>query len=99
MAVFRDQVREIPTKYKILWFVVDMHHRQRYFFICGCNRTVTKKRPRGAQKRAATSPKTRGVFYPRFLFVFKTLQAVPFSGAEAGSRLLSPNFASWRGFR
>jgi hypothetical protein len=23
-------------KYKMLWFVVDMHHRWRYFFICGC---------------------------------------------------------------
>ena len=30
------------AKYKILWFVVDTHHRERYFFICGCNRTVTK---------------------------------------------------------
>jgi len=42
MAVFREQVREMPTKYKMLWFVVDTHHGQRYFFICGCNRTVTK---------------------------------------------------------
>jgi hypothetical protein len=31
----------MTTKYKILWFVVDMYHRQRYFFICGCKQTVT----------------------------------------------------------
>jgi hypothetical protein len=30
------------TKYKILWFVVDMHNRQGYFFICGCKQIVTK---------------------------------------------------------
>jgi len=41
MAVFREQVREIPTKYKMLWFVVDTYHGQRYFFICGFKRTVT----------------------------------------------------------
>jgi hypothetical protein len=34
MAVFNKQVRGIQAKYKILWFVVDMHHRERYFFIC-----------------------------------------------------------------
>jgi hypothetical protein len=27
-------------KYKILWFELDLHHRQRYFSICGCNRTL-----------------------------------------------------------
>jgi hypothetical protein len=26
----------MSTKYKILWFVVDMYHREGYFFICGC---------------------------------------------------------------
>jgi hypothetical protein len=25
-----------------VWFVVDMHHGQRYFFICGCKGTLTK---------------------------------------------------------
>ena len=25
-------LREMSAKYKILWFVVDMHHGQRYFF-------------------------------------------------------------------
>jgi hypothetical protein len=42
MAVFREQVREMSTKYKMLWFVVDTYHGQRYFFICGCNRIVMK---------------------------------------------------------
>jgi hypothetical protein len=36
MAVFRDRIREMLEKYKILWFVVDLYHRERYFFICGC---------------------------------------------------------------
>jgi hypothetical protein len=47
----------MPTKYKILWFVVDMHHRQRYFFICGCKRTVKKPgaRPAGRPPREANS--------------------------------------------
>jgi hypothetical protein len=34
-------MREMKRKYKILWFVVDMHNRERYFFICGCKRIVT----------------------------------------------------------
>jgi hypothetical protein len=42
MAVFSEQVREIPTKYKMLWFVVDTYHGQRYFFICGLKRIVTR---------------------------------------------------------
>src|SRR5580700_8297044 len=42
MAVFREQVRETLTKYKMLRFVVDTYHRQRYFFICGFKQTVTK---------------------------------------------------------
>jgi hypothetical protein len=50
-AVFRELVREMPTKYKILWFGIDMYHGQRYFFICGCNRTVKKDRPSGAIKK------------------------------------------------
>ena len=29
-------MRGTQTKYKILWFLVDTYHRQRYFFICGC---------------------------------------------------------------
>ena len=37
-------MRDLHIKYKILWFCVDTHHRQRYFFICGCKQTVTKPR-------------------------------------------------------
>jgi len=33
---FWDWVPGIASKHKILWFGVDMPHRQRYFFICGC---------------------------------------------------------------
>jgi hypothetical protein len=35
-------MQEMHIKYKILWFCVDTHHRQRYFFICGCKQTVKK---------------------------------------------------------
>ena len=31
------------VKYKMLWFALDLHHRQRYFSICGCKRTVMKR--------------------------------------------------------
>ena len=41
MPVFNKLVPETTTKYKILWFVVDMHHRERYFFICDLNQIVT----------------------------------------------------------
>jgi hypothetical protein len=27
----------------MLWFLVDIPHGQRYFFICGCKQTVKKK--------------------------------------------------------
>jgi len=43
------------TKYKILWFAVDMHHRQRYFFICGCKRIVTLPGLRNRRGRSAGS--------------------------------------------
>jgi len=29
MAVFKELVREMLTKYKMLWFVLDTHHGQR----------------------------------------------------------------------
>jgi hypothetical protein len=35
------------TKYYILWFVLDLHHRQRYFCICGCYETMTQLRVAG----------------------------------------------------
>ena len=41
MPLFRKDVRGMRTKYKMLWFVVDMYHRQRYFFICGFKQIVT----------------------------------------------------------
>jgi hypothetical protein len=41
-------------KYKMLWFELDLHHRQRYFSICGCNRTLKMF---GAND-AVTSPAT-----------------------------------------
>ena len=41
MAVFSNRMPDLPSKYKMLWFAVDRHHRQRYFCICGCKQTVT----------------------------------------------------------
>jgi hypothetical protein len=46
---------QMTTKYKILWFVVDMHHRQRYFFICGCKRIVTLPALKDRRSRSARS--------------------------------------------
>jgi len=31
----------LASKYKMLWFAVDRHHRQRYFCNCDCKQTVT----------------------------------------------------------
>jgi hypothetical protein len=48
----------MSTKYKILWFVVDMYHRERYFFICGCKQTLMKagvKRRRHAVQEEKSS--------------------------------------------
>jgi hypothetical protein len=42
MAVFGERVPETTTKYNMLWFPIDTHHGQRYFFICGCKRTVKR---------------------------------------------------------
>jgi hypothetical protein len=43
------------TKYKIWWFVVDLYHRQRYFFICDLNQIVkkpdVKSRRRAVERR------------------------------------------------
>jgi hypothetical protein len=44
MPVFRKEMPGMAQKYKILWFVVDLYHGQRYFFICGCKETVTNRR-------------------------------------------------------
>ena len=34
----------MSLKYKILWFLVDIYYRERYFFICDCNQAVKKPR-------------------------------------------------------
>jgi len=34
--LFRKLIPQTQTKYKMLWFFVDKHNRERYFFICGC---------------------------------------------------------------
>jgi hypothetical protein len=41
MRVFANQMQGMQRKYNILWFVVDIYHRERYFFICGCKWIVT----------------------------------------------------------
>jgi hypothetical protein len=45
----------MSLKYKILWFVLDFYHRERYFFICGCNqiemKTGVKSRRQTAERR------------------------------------------------
>jgi hypothetical protein len=61
MAVFREQVRETLTKYKMLWFVVDTYHRQRYFFICGFKQTVTKIPVQMGAGRVAMGPEVIGL--------------------------------------
>jgi hypothetical protein len=33
---------KMSAEYNILWFVVDMYHRERYFFICGPKQNVVK---------------------------------------------------------
>lgn len=33
---------KMSAEYNILWFVVDMHHRERYFFICGPKQFAAK---------------------------------------------------------
>jgi hypothetical protein len=59
----------MATKYKILWFVVDLYHRERYFFICGLKRIVTnagaKSRREAAERReAAVLSNPRFPFFP-----------------------------------
>jgi hypothetical protein len=96
MAVFREQVRETQTKYNMLWFVVDTYHGQRYFFICGCNRTVMRGWPDGVPESRG-DPEASGLFYPHYPFVFKVLQAVQSPVPAPGARYFSPNFESRRG--
>jgi len=51
--MFRNEMQRMQTKYKILWFVVDLYHRERYFFICDLTQIVKKpgvKSRRGVAK-------------------------------------------------
>jgi len=42
----------MKRKYKILWFVVDIHNRERYFFICGCKWIVANPGVRSLRRSA-----------------------------------------------
>jgi hypothetical protein len=70
--MFSNGMQGTQRKYKILWFVVDMHHRQRYFFICDCKRIVTKLGVKSRRKVAeevesrANSISLFRVLCPRF---------------------------------
>jgi hypothetical protein len=48
--LFRKEMRGMQRKYKILWFAVDIYHRQRYFSICGFKQTVTCFNVRASRK-------------------------------------------------
>jgi hypothetical protein len=54
-------------KYNLLWFVVDMHHRQRYFFICDCKQTVTKP---GVKSSREVAEKKKVAVIPSPVFAF-----------------------------
>jgi len=58
--MFSKGMQGTQRKYKILWFVVDMHHRQRYFFICDCKQIVTK--PGVKSRREVAEKKKAAVF-------------------------------------
>jgi hypothetical protein len=66
MAVFKEQMREMLRKYQMLWFVLDTYHGQRYFFICGCNRTVMKSWRFWDAGEAAMILKLAAYFIPAF---------------------------------
>ena len=58
---------KITWEYNILWFVVDMHHRERYFFICGPEQIVVKS---GLRSRFRGSARVRRI-YSGFTFRFR----------------------------
>jgi hypothetical protein len=71
-------MQEMHIKYKILWFCVDTHHRERYFFICGCKQTVNKS---GVTCRRAGVEYSRRRSNPSNLFpVFAKTSVRPLSG-------------------
>jgi hypothetical protein len=62
----------LVTKHKILWFFVDRHHRERYFFICGCKQIVTK--PGAKSRREVAERRELAVIpNPRFPFFVRDL--------------------------
>jgi hypothetical protein len=65
--VFGNRVPGMQRKYNLLWFVVDMHHRQRYFFICDCKQIVTKAGVKNRRK-VAEKEESRGNPNSRFAF-------------------------------
>jgi hypothetical protein len=69
---------EMASKYKILWFVVDLYHRQRYFFICGCKRTVTNSGAKSSRP-AVERREPAALSIPRFP-LFARDSTCPFPG-------------------
>lgn len=78
---FHSGVRGMRTKYKILWFAVDLYHRQRYFFICGCKRTTTKDGGMAPSPTAGRRTNPADFLKPRFPRV------VEMSGSHFPARL------------
>jgi hypothetical protein len=56
-AVFSGRMREMLTKYNMLWFCVDTYHRQRYFCICGLTAFSQLAAARTTDTTQAFSPK------------------------------------------
>jgi hypothetical protein len=65
--MFSNGMQGTQRKYKILWFVVDMHHRQRYFFICDCKQIVTMPGVK-SRRKVAEEEESRGNSIPVFAF-------------------------------
>jgi hypothetical protein len=68
----------------MLWFVVDLYHRQRYFFICGCKRIVTK---RGVKNRRQSFERRESA----------TVSLSPVSGSVSGNQASNPSGLSCAG--
>ncbi len=85
-AGFFKLVLEVRRKYQMLWFAVDLHHRQRYFFIYGCERTVKKTQRRGSQSNPLRAEIFRLIsLSPRFPCVAKEFPRTrAYALAEAG---------------
>jgi hypothetical protein len=72
-ARFCKPILEVRRKYQILWFAVDLPHRQRYFFIYGCERTVKKTQRKGSQSNPLRAANFAAIIslWPRFPCVAK----------------------------